>query len=566
MMETQTEDMALLKPYKTSVNTRRIISKLVKRVLEDPSIAVTELIANAWDAGATRVEIHLPEKEGGDFFITDNGLGMSDEDFRNKWNNVGYNREESLGKFIKIEHQKYNTIKRRTFGKNGIGKFAAFCFSDSINIETSNNGTGNSYLIKIDIVDGLFDTKNTSKYPSDISGTKISATDSKISCFIPQIKSFVSQRFLYDPSFEIIINKEKISLDSIPENYIDKASVELESGEKIDIVMISKEESDKTTRWSGVAWIVNGRLVGDLSWDVFNSGKILDGRKYLAKKYSILITADALRDAVNEDWTGFDTASSVYKDAIDKISDVLNNFFYNLTKEDRAGRINSVKNQTRSSREPLPIIQREKVDVFIERVVENCPSIKEDILVDIVNILGTLEETSGKFGVVKKLASLTVDEWEKLNTILDEWTITMAKEVLDEIQGRMKIIAELRRLTEDESTLEVQELQPLMERCLWIFGPEFESIEYTSNKDIASCFQKYLGKKINGVSKNRPDFTIVPDGVVSFYSTPEYDKEHAEIGIRKLIILELKAPNVFSSRSEERRVGKECRSRWSPYH
>ena len=24
--------------------------------------------------------------------------------------------------------------------------------------------------------------------------------------------------------------------------------------------------------------------------------------------------------------------------------------------------------------------------------------------------------------------------------------------------------------------------------------------------------------------------------------------------------------NIFSGRSEERRVGKECRSRWSPYH
>ena len=30
-------------------------------------------------------------------------------------------------------------------------------------------------------------------------------------------------------------------------------------------------------------------------------------------------------------------------------------------------------------------------------------------------------------------------------------------------------------------------------------------------------------------------------------------------------ILESKTPNDFK-RSEERRVGKECRSRWSPYH
>ena len=28
----------------------------------------------------------------------------------------------------------------------------------------------------------------------------------------------------------------------------------------------------------------------------------------------------------------------------------------------------------------------------------------------------------------------------------------------------------------------------------------------------------------------------------------------------------LQIPYVFKGRSEERRVGKECRSRWSPYH
>ena len=32
-----------------------------------------------------------------------------------------------------------------------------------------------------------------------------------------------------------------------------------------------------------------------------------------------------------------------------------------------------------------------------------------------------------------------------------------------------------------------------------------------------------------------------------------------------LILLDLKLPNL-DGRSEERRVGKECRSRWSPYH
>ena len=42
-------------------------------------------------------------------------------------------------------------------------------------------------------------------------------------------------------------------------------------------------------------------------------------------------------------------------------------------------------------------------------------------------------------------------------------------------------------------------------------------------------------------------------------------------GVRSMSVLKFdnltkKKPEKNSSRSEERRVGKECRSRWSPYH
>ena len=39
-----------------------------------------------------------------------------------------------------------------------------------------------------------------------------------------------------------------------------------------------------------------------------------------------------------------------------------------------------------------------------------------------------------------------------------------------------------------------------------------------------------------------------------------------EINRKVLADLAVNEPEAFSSRSEERRVGKECRSRWSPYH
>ena len=47
---------------------------------------------------------------------------------------------------------------------------------------------------------------------------------------------------------------------------------------------------------------------------------------------------------------------------------------------------------------------------------------------------------------------------------------------------------------------------------------------------------------------------------VFFLETHAYDRHDLDIKMRK----EKKAP--IKKRSEERRVGKECRSRWSPYH
>ena len=40
-------------------------------------------------------------------------------------------------------------------------------------------------------------------------------------------------------------------------------------------------------------------------------------------------------------------------------------------------------------------------------------------------------------------------------------------------------------------------------------------------------------------------------------------KEYAEQGYTFAVVLDL---SKYFDRSEERRVGKECRSRWSPYH
>jgi hypothetical protein len=80
----------------------------------------------------------------------------------------------------------------------------------------------------------------------------------------------------------------------------------------------------------------------------------------------------------------------------------------------------------------------------------------------------------------------------------------MAKIVLDEIAQRLKLIEELQMRTRDERSREVQDLQPLFKRSLWIFGPEFETIEYTSNSGmtrvIQDLFHSSCRERCNGLT------------------------------------------------------------------
>ena len=66
-------------------------------LVHSPEIALTELVANAWDAGATRVNIFIPDKKGDKLIIEDNGRQKivlrimnfdNNENYRIKWSLV----------------------------------------------------------------------------------------------------------------------------------------------------------------------------------------------------------------------------------------------------------------------------------------------------------------------------------------------------------------------------------------------------------------------------------------------------------------------------------------------
>ena len=61
------------------------LEKSSGNIVKDADFAITELVANAWDAGATEVQIKLAKEIGDHFLIIDNGHGMSRIEFDARW-------------------------------------------------------------------------------------------------------------------------------------------------------------------------------------------------------------------------------------------------------------------------------------------------------------------------------------------------------------------------------------------------------------------------------------------------------------------------------------------------
>jgi hypothetical protein len=109
--------------FKVSGN---LIKKLGEESIANKNIAILELIKNAYDAKASKVEVSLMniETTDGKVVISDNGIGMNNTDIVNNWLNIATPNKSQ--KQIKVD-------ERIPVGEKGIGRLS----SESLGGETT---------------------------------------------------------------------------------------------------------------------------------------------------------------------------------------------------------------------------------------------------------------------------------------------------------------------------------------------------------------------------------------------------------------------------------------------
>ena len=513
----------------------KFINDYARRLVKDPEVAIVELVSNCSDAGANHVKIDWPDGQFGDFTISDDGTGMTYDEFINIWNTLSYNRRQH-GR--DIEFPLGNTdSKRKLFGKNGKGRFSLFCFNNKYTVDTTKGGERCLFQVRRQpgrraepIVIELLERVDA---PEDSHQTIISCEAFYKYILVDRLKKLIGCKFLADPSLKISVNGEEIALVSL--EGADVESVETPLG-PIEIFTLDSGRGGRTSGPHGVAWHVIGKCVGNIDWRDPNRLYTLDARTREAKRFTFIVVANFLEEFVNSEWTGFEDC-----DEIDQILEIvsrhiqgkLDDLFYQKRQERKA----TALRQNHSELKKLPKSSNTRIEKYVDGIQTEIRTIDQRTLNAVVKFLTTLEASSTGYELLFQLAEVQPDDVDRLYEILRHWSIRDAEIVLQELGRRLNLIEKLQDLV-DEDVDELHIIHPLIEQGLWIFGPEYEGVSYISNKGLRRVFRELLDddKTFLDAPRIRPDIVSLTD----VFSRDSYGEDGEVNGLEKVLILELK--------------------------
>ena len=496
-------------PIQSSLFEEDYLLRELGQVAHVPQVALTELVANAWDAGATRVDLQLPAVLGGVLTVLDDGHGMSPDQFKLRWMTLGYNRLKRQG--VDVEFPPGRPRRpRKAYGRNGVGRHGLLCFANEYVVETWRNDVLATFQVGTESGPSPFVLRSETLGQRKGSGTKTSVVVERKLPDADEILTVLAARFVHDPEFEIRVNGATRSFSEI-EGRVSETTISFDGGRSATIIVIDTTRLNQSSVHQGIAFWVQRRLVGTPSWAVGQVANF-DGRTRFARRYKVIVDTQGFEAEVEQDWTGFkasDAVRQLHQRTADHIGKVAQDLAAEVVEESSADALS----QNRSELASLGQGARLEVAEFTKAVAQAHPTISPDFLATAVKAVINLERSKSGAALLQKLSALPPDDVVGLDRLLTEWSIKDALRVLDEIDSRISVIETIRRLAEDPSTDELHTLHPLILRSRWLFGPEFESEEYRSNATLQTVarelFKNPDAQFIN--ERNRPDVVVLPD-------------------------------------------------------
>jgi DNA mismatch repair enzyme (predicted ATPase) len=522
-------------------------------IVNQPETALTELVANAWDAGATEVKIFIPSEKNQKLIVEDNGVGMSKDDFHNRWMKLRYNRIKHQGKKVVFPIGVEGT--RFAYGRNGVGRHGLLCFNDNeYYIQTIKDGKALTVTITTQIKGQPIAVTNEDENDTDKAthGTKLEVVVQQNLPNIERIRDIIAAKFLHDPQFIIEINREVLQLEDL-KGFIDKTTLNVpETTISLEAYFIDSQKALRKSIYQGIAFWQSGRLVGEPSW-FLGQEMVLDGRTTQAKKYTVVISTNDLEEEIKEDWSGFKNTETMQK-VYAAVSNYVNGKLTEVVRSSLDETKKIIKEEFKDKLKNASPLTLYEIDEVIENISISAPKARQESVIIAIDAIINLEKSKSGQELLTKIALLSEEDIEGLNQLLNKWTVKDALAVLNEIDRRLTIIEAIRKLSTDKNIDELHILHPLVTEARWLFGPEYESAEYTSNRQlqtvISTLFKDKAIQREDINYKKRPDIVCLENSTIGITGTEEFSPENDLSTINKILIIELKRGGFKITRDE----------------
>jgi len=189
--------------------SERVLKRITDGIYREPSSALRELIANAYDADATKVIIQTDPPRFNEIRIHDDGNGFSPKALANLIFNIGGSAKRTLkGNEYGVSNEKDLNLSpggRKLIGKIGIGLFAVSQLTKEFQIITKTEGTDFRTIADVNLTTHSEDNPETEFEPGSVTIWKVPATDTSthgtdivLRNIMPKIKNDLSSKSLWE--------------------------------------------------------------------------------------------------------------------------------------------------------------------------------------------------------------------------------------------------------------------------------------------------------------------------------------------------------------------------------
>jgi len=257
-------------PYEMTVDLN-VLNHLGIRLYSSIPAVLSEVVANAWDADAERVEIEVTRNS---ITVTDDGHGMTKTDINAKLLKVGYQRRK--------EGMAITPRGRAVLGRKGIGKLSLFSIADTIEVHSRSNGEVPGLILSLPGIQESIESQSGVYFPEpvpsqDISiahGTRIEIRDirKKTHLTASALRRRLARRFssigrtVEGMKFEVTVNGEEVTAED-REFYrkVEYLWTYGALGKEVATLAKSKKKHFSRTAESGCSgWIGTVAAAGDL--------------------------------------------------------------------------------------------------------------------------------------------------------------------------------------------------------------------------------------------------------------------------------------------------------------